>query len=124
MHTNEVRRVKVITSHVGSGSYLTAKRAGFIPRVPSIPSPYYSSPTHVLYYGRAGTAAAGRPCFVVETSHRRYEVFEVVSGEVFRREKDAIAAYSAERDAENEAQRVRDAAERYRRYGTAGPETP
>lgn len=42
-----------------------------IARIPSIPSPYAYSPTHTVSLWR------GVPIIIVETKHRRYEVFDV-----------------------------------------------
>jgi hypothetical protein len=65
-------RIKRINSHVGVGRFLdtckqTSKR---IPRVREIPSPYSFGPDHVLYVD-----SKGRDVFVVETMHKRYDVF-------------------------------------------------
>lgn len=65
-------RIKRINSHVGvsrylSGCKITSKR---IPRVREIPSPYAFSPDHTLYIDDKG-----REVFIVETMHKRYDVF-------------------------------------------------
>lgn len=67
------KRIKTITSHVGLARFLDeAPDAGFyIARDENIPSPYAYSPTHTVY------AWKGKNVIVVETSHKRYEVFEV-----------------------------------------------
>ncbi len=65
-------KIKRITSHVGVSRYLSGCRetSRRIPRIPEIPSPYAYSPEHVLYVD-----SKGRDVFVVETAHKRYDVF-------------------------------------------------
>ena len=67
------KRIKRITSHAGHARYLATVNDTdlVIPRVKDIPSPYAYSPTHTLYQDERG-----RFVFIVETSHRQYDVFE------------------------------------------------
>lgn len=66
-------RIKRITSHIGKGRFLDeCDDTPFdIPRQPDIPSPYAYSPTWTVY------AYHGRHCVIVETAHKRYDVFVV-----------------------------------------------
>ena len=72
--TLELKRIKRITSHSGLAVYLSyvETTGSEIPRFASIPSPYAYSPTHPVYRDEQG-----RNVIVVETAHRRYDVFEV-----------------------------------------------
>ena len=69
-------RIKVITGYAAHARF-TGEIAeedfniGTIPRQLQIPSPYAYSPVHVVSRWR------GTPVIVVETRHRRYEVFRV-----------------------------------------------
>ena len=79
-------RIKVITSYTGHGRF-TAEIAdkdwdiGTIPRQTQIPSPYASGPTHLVSRWR------GQNVIMIETRHRRYEVFRV-DGPIGPREDD------------------------------------
>lgn len=73
-----IKRIKVITSHAGHARFLAECDdpngdgyiyTGEVPRM--VATPYASGPTH------ATARWNGREVFVAETSHRRYEVFEV-----------------------------------------------
>jgi len=68
------RRIKRITSHVGLSRYMDTLRAtaNVIARIPEIPSPYAYSPDHVVYRDEEG-----RLVFIVETAHKRYDIFLV-----------------------------------------------
>ncbi len=69
-----IRRVKRINSHVGLFRFyreLSPRPIMEIERVESIPSPYAYSPTHLVYLWPAMKI----PIFIVETSHKRYDVF-------------------------------------------------
>ena len=72
-------RVKVLTSHAAHARYLAEISdettgdltvRGEIPR-PDLPQPYSYGPTQIVYN------AHGVPVIIVETRHRRYEVFRV-----------------------------------------------
>jgi hypothetical protein len=65
-------RIKRITSHAGHARYLASVKmtSRRIPRVREIPSPYAYSPDHTLYIDDKG-----REVFIVETMHKRYDVF-------------------------------------------------
>ncbi len=77
---HEAKRIKRITGHTNHARYLanelvqaedgTAWMVGEIPRMVS--SKYAYSPTHVVYRTKKG-----KPVFIVETAHRRFDVFEV-----------------------------------------------
>lgn len=80
-------RIKRITSHSGHARFLAEtadEPVGYIPRQ-DIPSPYHSSPTHLVHDWNE------RRVVVVETSHRRFDVFEVPAGmTVYKDEEPAI----------------------------------
>jgi hypothetical protein len=85
-------RVKRITSHVGLGRFLRERESvGFIVRQRDIPSPYASSPTHLVY--RDPTHG---PVIVVETRHKTYDVFAVPPAlTVFATDEEATEAFMA-----------------------------
>ena len=67
------RRIKVITSHKKNAEFWAETGedpVGEIPRQ-DIPSPYEYSPVHPVYEWE------GKAVFSVETSHKRYEIFEI-----------------------------------------------
>jgi len=75
-----LKRVKVVIGHQGIADFLAdctllddgdLKYLGTIPRQARIPSPYASAPEHQVMEWN------GKPVIVVETRHRRHEVFEV-----------------------------------------------
>lgn len=71
---NILTRVKVITSYTGHAQFLFETEPGILGVIPSqstIPSPYAYSPTWSVYLWR------GTPVVVVETRHKRYEIFRV-----------------------------------------------
>lgn len=73
--TNTLARVRVLPSYAAHARFLAETSEapmGEIPRVASIPSPYAYSPTHMVWDWQ------GTPIIIVETAHRRYEVFHVV----------------------------------------------
>jgi len=77
-------RIKVLTSHVGHGRYLdTCEPFGEIARRPEIPSPYAYSASHLVY-----KTWLGEPIIIVETSHKRYEVFRVDGGPILPIEQE------------------------------------
>ena len=93
-HTQEntLRRVKVISGYASHARFNAECKwtGGYIPRQDAIPSPYCYSPTHQCFTWR------GMTCILVETSHRRYEVFEVPADRyVHRFDRDATKAYLA-----------------------------
>jgi len=68
--------LKTINSHVGKSRFFgemygQGGSIGFIPRQEVIPSPFSYSPTHWVYLWK------GHRVFIVETAHRRYDVFEL-----------------------------------------------
>jgi hypothetical protein len=70
----KLHRMKIITSHTGKARYLAEceeEPIGFIDRREDIPSPYAYSPAWTVW--RHG----GLPVVIVETAHKRYEVFLV-----------------------------------------------
>lgn len=70
-------RIKRITSHSGHARFIATLRDTDIriPRVASIPSPYSFGPDHTVYLDERGRAV-----FVVETSHKTYDVFLASEG--------------------------------------------
>lgn len=74
-------RIKVLRGYAEHSRFLSTlddvdgNPNGYIPNQ-EIPSPYRYSPTHCVY------AYAGMQIFIVETAHRRYEVFRIDSGNV------------------------------------------
>lgn len=70
-----VKKIKTITSYAGHARFLAEcaeEPAGRIDRIPEIPSPYAYSPDWTVWDWN------GTPVVIVETSHRRYEVFKVL----------------------------------------------
>ncbi len=68
-----MKRIKVIIGYAANARFhvnVSAKPIGYIARQP-IPSPYCCGPSHVVWDW------TGRPIIIVETRHRRYEVFAV-----------------------------------------------
>lgn len=66
--------LKTINSHRGYGQFimeLPEEPEGWIPRVKAIPSPYAYSPTDAVYIWK------GKKVITRETSHKKYQVFEV-----------------------------------------------
>lgn len=71
------KRILRIRSHAGHARYLADidfAAGGEIPRQ-DIPSPYCYSPTHTLHRDERG-----RLVFIVETSHRCFDVFHWLGG--------------------------------------------
>ena len=68
-----LQRVKRITSHTGLSRFLTEcdETTLRVEKQEDIPSPYSFSPDHEVY--RRGT----QYLIIVETAHRRYDVFAV-----------------------------------------------
>lgn len=76
MATITLTRIKVITSYAAHARWLaempeTDWNVGTIPRQLQIPSPYAYSPMHPV------SRWNGQHVIVVETRHKRYEVFRV-----------------------------------------------
>jgi len=84
------KKVKTIRSHAGYARFLhgCGRNLGYIPRDPSISTPYTSGPTHVVFED-----CQGRPVIVAETGQRCYEVFVVEPCEIFRQEKEATEVF-------------------------------
>jgi hypothetical protein len=77
-----LKRIKRITSHAGCARYLASVRAwnvATIPRQTDIPRPYCYSPDWNVH-----RAEDGRFVTVIETAHRRYDVFEVPAAMIGR----------------------------------------
>ena len=73
--TPKLKRIKVLigySAHARFCALLADEWIGEIRR--TIGQPYVSSPSHAVY------SLEGRPVVIAETKHRRYEVFEVLSG--------------------------------------------
>ena len=73
----EPTRIKRITSHVGVSRYMAdlTDTGKVTKRFAAIPSPYAYSATWTVYRD-----AEGRLVFIVETVHKRYDVFELAPG--------------------------------------------
>jgi len=72
--SNRLTRIKVITGHAAHARFLAAvseEPIGTIDRRPEIPSPYCFSSDHQVW------DLDGAPIIIVETQHRRFEVFRV-----------------------------------------------
>ena len=69
-------RVKRITSHVGLSRYMAelVTTGMEIARVAEIPSPYAFSSTHTVYHV---VEEDGSDVIIIETAHKRYDVFAV-----------------------------------------------
>jgi hypothetical protein len=86
---NTFKKIKTITSHVGLSRWLAEvdqQPTGYLARVQceEIPSPYAYSPVKFILNWN------GREVIEFETSHRRYEVFEVPSNMLrFKTEEEA-----------------------------------
>lgn len=76
-HTSRIgARVKTITGYSALARFNAALSDDFIGQIPresQIPSPYTYSPIHVV----STWLSMDMPVIIVETKHRRYEVFEV-----------------------------------------------
>lgn len=87
------KRLLRITSHSGHARYLATldeDDAGWIVRQGDIPSPYAYSPTHGIYRDpKRGLV------FIVETMHKRYDVFAVDGIRVYETDDAATAAFVA-----------------------------
>jgi hypothetical protein len=79
---NTVKRIKVVRGYQGLANFHAEVDQipngdgdllilGTIPRRPEIPSPYAYAPEHQVMRWNA------KPIIIVETGHRRFEVFEV-----------------------------------------------
>lgn len=69
-----LKKIKTISSHAGHFRFLHEQDdnvLGWIPRQKDIPSPYSFGPSHLVGQWN------GKAVIVVETRHKRYEVFEV-----------------------------------------------
>jgi hypothetical protein len=85
----EPRRMRVVTGYAAHAR-LSAEMGdpiGYTARL--INGPYVSSPTHAVY------ALHGQAVIVVETRHRRYEVFALPSGSVIESDDKATARFIA-----------------------------
>lgn len=70
-----IRRIKVLigyAAHARFSQQMSENPVGSIPR--TIAQPYRYSPEHLCWEWE------GKPVFIAETAHRRYEVYEVVAG--------------------------------------------
>lgn len=68
-----LKRLLRITSHAGKYRYLAEvghEIVGWVPRQADIPSPFASGPTHGVYLD-----PQRGPVIIVETAHRRFDVF-------------------------------------------------
>ena len=71
------KRIKRITSHVGLSRYLgTLTNTNHVTkRFAAIPSPFCYSPVNTVYRDLDGLLV-----FIVETAHKRYDVFSLPAG--------------------------------------------
>ena len=72
-------RIKVLTSHAAHARFLSRvseEPMGCVPRRAHIPSPYAYAPDHTVWN------LDGQPIIIIETAHRRFEVFAVDPAEV------------------------------------------
>ena len=86
------KRIKVINGYAAHARYLSTvgdEPVSWIART-TIPSPYAYSPTHALFQ-----TDSGQQIFVVETRHRRYEVFVATDEVLFDSDEAATDAYIA-----------------------------
>jgi len=86
------KRLKVINGYAAHARYLSTvgdEPVSWIART-AIPSPYAYSPTHAIFQ-----TDSGQHIFIVETQHRRYEVFTVTDETVFDTDEAAADAYIA-----------------------------
>ncbi len=85
-----MQRIKVIIGYSALARYhvnVGHKPIGYIPRQP-IRSPYCSGPSHVVW------SCSGQPIIIIETKHRRYEVFAVPQSMIEPNEDHILAAMS------------------------------
>ncbi len=90
-----MKRLLRITSHAGHAHYLatlTPGELGWIVRQRDIPSPYAYSQTHLVSHD-----PVRGPVIIVETAHKRYDVFRVDHDvtTVYATDDLATAAYLA-----------------------------
>lgn len=86
------KRIKTLTGYAAHARYLCSvsdEPVAWIART-AIPSPYCYSPTHAIFQHDSG-----KRVFIVETRHRRYEVFTVTDERVFDSDEAATDAYIA-----------------------------
>lgn len=84
--------IKTLHSHAAHARFLATcsdEPVGYIPRQKDIPSPYAYSPVHSVYMCKDGDRAV----FIVETSHRKFQVFTVPTEEHVTDEETAENAY-------------------------------
>ena len=83
-----LKRIKTITSDAGLARWYAEVPEGilgYIPRQADIPQPYAYGPSHAVSCWR------DRPVIVVETRHKRYEVFAVPAEMIQPTEERACA---------------------------------
>ena len=79
--------LKTVNSHVGYGRHLDelGEPIGYTARHTNVPSPYASSPTDRVHNWK------GKNVFTRETSHKRYQTFEVPKDtKIHKDEEDAV----------------------------------
>ena len=83
-----LKRIKVITSHIGLSRWLDdARFIGYIPRHFEIPSPYSYSPVETVYLWQ------DKQVIKKEVFHKRFEIFEIPKSEpIFVEEEQAMKA--------------------------------
>lgn len=88
-NTNEPRRIKVVTGYSAQARLMAVlgDPIGYTARLMN--GPYASGPTHVVY------ADHGIAVIIVETRHRRWEVFALPSGTPIESDEKATARFIA-----------------------------
>ena len=89
---NSFRRVKVLSGYAAHARFLAElddELIGYVPH--QIPSPHRYNPVHAVNRWRG----RGKHVIVVETAHRRYEVYQVIAGPVLTTDEDATRIYIA-----------------------------
>lgn len=79
--------LKTVSSHVGYGRHLEelGEPVGYTARHTNVPSPYAYSPTDQIHHWN------GKHVFTRETSHKKYQTFEVPKGtKIHKNEDDAV----------------------------------
>ena len=81
------KALKTVNSHVGYGRHLDelGDHVGYTARHMNVPSPYAYSPTDRVHKWK------GKNVFTRETSHKRYQTFEVPKdSKIHKNEEDAV----------------------------------
>jgi len=94
----ELKKVKIIPSHVGYFRFLEdCQDVGWIPKQVDIPSPYRYSPSELVYKWK------GKNVIIKEVSHKKYVVFEILKGKIYKTDDEAGNVYIASKKELEEA---------------------